>query len=188
MSLVNKGDALVDQGEWDRAVECYNQAIQVADEIGNPQFQKGARTVFALASLYAGDLLAARAAAETARQYNVPQNNHNVLVLLGVIALRQGDRPAAQEAFAAAVAQADALLTQTAQYYDALDTKGLALCGLVLCGEGEHLTAAVEAFQAARAINQDPGSVRRVLRLLDALALADAAGVLAQVRAAAAGQ
>ena len=67
--------------------------------------------------------------------------------------LRQGDRTTAQEAFATAVAQANALLTQTAQNYGALDTKGLALCGLVLCSKGEHLTAAVEAFQAARAIN-----------------------------------
>ena len=87
--------------------------------------------------------------------------------------------------------QANALLTHTAHNYRALDTKGLALCGLVLCDEGEHLTAAVEAFQAARAINRDPGIVQRVLRLLDALALADAAEILAQlapVRTAAAGE
>ena len=83
--------------------------------------------------------------------------------------------------------QANALLTHTAHSYGSLDTKGLALCGLVLCGEGKHLAAAVEAFQAARAINRDPGIVQRLLRLLDALALADAAGILAQVRVVAAG-
>ena len=38
----------------------------------------------------------------------------------------------AQKAFATAVARADALLTHTAQNYRALDTKGLALCGLLL--------------------------------------------------------
>jgi tetratricopeptide (TPR) repeat protein len=187
-NLANKGYVLVDQGEWDKAVEIYNQAIQIADEIGSAQFQDAARQGLALAHLYTGDLPAARAAAETARQYDIPQNNHDVLALLGVILLRQGDRPAAQEAFAAAVAQADVLLAHTAHNYRALDTKGLALCGLVLCGEGEHLPASIEAFQAVRAINQDPGIVQRVLRLLDALALADAARILLQVRAAAAGQ
>jgi tetratricopeptide (TPR) repeat protein len=187
-NLVNKGTTLVDQGKWDEAVELYNQAMQIADEIGNAQFQGDAREGLARAYLYAGDLPAARTTAETARQYDEPRNNHNVLALLGVIVLRQGDRPAAQEAFAAAVAHANALLTHTAHSYGALYIKGLALCGLMLCDEGAHLTAAVEAFQAARAINQDPGIVQRILRLLDALALADAAGVLAQVRAAAAGQ
>jgi tetratricopeptide (TPR) repeat protein len=187
-NLVNKGAVLVDQGEWEKAVALYNQAMQVADEIGNAQFQSAAHRGLAVAHLYSGDLPAARTAAETARQYGFPLDNHNVLALLGVIALRQGDRPAAQEAFAAAAAEADALLTHTAQYYDALDAKGLALCGLALCSTGAHLTAAAEAFQAARAINQDPGVVRRVLRLLDTLALADTARVLAQVRAAAAKQ
>ena len=56
------------------------------------------------------------------------------------------------------------------------------------CGAGEHLTAAVEAFRAARMVNQDSGIVGRVLRLLGALALADETGVLAQARAAVAGE
>src|SRR5262249_12662721 len=139
-NLANKGNVLVNQGEWEKAIELNNQAMQVADEIGNAQFQNAARESLALAHLYAGDLPAARTAAEAARQYDIPQNNHNVLALLGVIVLRQGNRLAAQEAFAAAVAHADALLAHTAHSYDALDTKGLALCGLVLCGTGEHLT------------------------------------------------
>jgi tetratricopeptide (TPR) repeat protein len=128
-NLANKGATLVDQGEWDKAIEFCNQAIQIADEIGNARFQNAARRGLALAHLYSGDLPAARAVAEIARQYDVPQKNHNVLAILGVIALRQGDYPAAQEAFAAAVTQANALLTHTVQYYAALDTKGLALCG-----------------------------------------------------------
>jgi len=186
-NLANKGVGLVDQGEWEKAIELYNQVMQVVDEIANAQFQNAAREGLALAHLYSGDLPTARTIAEAARQYDVPQTNHYVLALLGVIALRQGDHPAAQEVFTAAVTQADTLLIHTTQNYRALDTKGIALCGLVLCGEGKHLAAAVEAFQAARAINRDPGIVQRLLRLLDALALADAAGILAQVRVVAAG-
>ena len=86
----------------------------------------------ALAHLCAGDLTAARAAAEAARRYDVPQNNHYVLALLGVIALRQGDRAAAQEAFTAAWLRRMRCWRTAAQYYAALDSKGLALGGLAL--------------------------------------------------------
>ena len=68
--------------------------------------------------------------------------------------------------FAEARAQADCPLAHTAQNYYALDVKGLALCGLVLCGERKNLPAAIEAYQAARAINKDAGVVGRFLRLL----------------------
>jgi len=147
-------------------------------------------------------LNAARAAAEAARQYDEPQNNHFALALLGVIALQQGERAAAQEVFTGALAQADALLALTAQNFAALDSKGLALAGLALCenlvGAGlvpapgadtrpAPTQAAIAAYRAARAINKEAGVVGRVVRLLDALALAHPQGaeVLSAVRAAA---
>jgi hypothetical protein len=104
-----------------------------------------------------------------------------------VIALRQGDRDAAREAFTAAVVQADALLALTPEYYRALDSKGLALCGLALLGEDAGGLAA-DAYRAARAINREAGVVARVLRLFDALAVADTEGALAEARGAAAGE
>ena len=124
---------------------------------------RGALATLALAHLYSGDLPAARAAAEQARQYDVPQNNHNVLALLGVIALRQNDLPAAREAFTAALTHAEGLLAHTPEYLDALDAKALALAGL---GETDNARA---AYQAARAINRDPGIVQRATRLLNQL-------------------
>ncbi len=49
---------------------------------------------------------------------------------------------------------------------------------------------AVRTFRAARAINKDAGIVARVLRLMDALALADPRGteILAEARQAAVGE
>jgi tetratricopeptide (TPR) repeat protein len=164
------------------------EAIQIADEIEFTQIQNEARFSLALAHLVAGDLPAARAAIEEARQYDVPANNHNVLALHGVIALRQGESSAAQEAFAAAVAAADDLLAKTAESYDALDAKGLALAGLALCGDAAQVPAAVAAFRAARAITSAPGIVAGALQVFDALDVCDASGRLAEVRAAAAGE
>jgi tetratricopeptide (TPR) repeat protein len=219
--LENTGHALLALNEIAKSIQSYSQAIQVADEINFPQTQNYARWGLALAHLYAAQinpkglrdplgLEAARAAVEAARQYDVPQNNHNVAALLGIIALRQhavgrggvippnaGDMTsplrAAQEAFTAAIQHADALLAQTPEYYDALDGKGIALCGLgMLSADREtdkRMTEAVVAFRAARKINHDAGVVARAVRLLDALALAhpNGAAVLAEARHAAGG-
>ncbi len=111
-----------------------------------------------------------------------------MLALLGVITLRQDDRPEARATFVEAADEADKLLRDSEHNYRAWDTKGLALCGLALCeGSSEHLPDAIDAYKAARAINQDAGIVGHVLRLFDELAEADVAGLLAEVRDAAAG-
>ena len=115
-------------------------------------------------------------------------NNHNVLALLGLIAMRQGDRVAAAEAFSAAISHADVMLDRCDQNYNALDAKGLALAGLAVLEGGQRAAEAIAAFRAARAITSAPGIVGRVKRLLDALAPADATGILAGVYEAAAGQ
>ncbi|MBM3129758.1 MAG: tetratricopeptide repeat protein [Chloroflexi bacterium] len=209
--LNNRADVLIDEKRFDEAIESYKQAIQIADEIGLTTIQNYARWGTALAHLYAAQinpkglrdpsgLEAARAAAESARQYDVPQNNHNVAALLGIIALRHAaqsagaaDVVAARAAFTAAIAHADALLAQTPELYDALDAKGIALCGLALhngLDRIERTNQAVETFRAARAINKDAGIVARVVRLLDALALVHPNGkeILAEARKAASGE
>lgn len=108
-------------------------------------------------------------------------------MVLGLIALRQGDRTAAQKAFATAIHQASALLTQSPHLFGALDIQGIAFCGLALCESSKHIQAAKEAYKAARAINSDAGIVRRVLRYFDSLAMADTDVILAEVRVDAAG-
>jgi len=57
-----------------------------------------------------------------------------------------------------------------------------------LCGDGARVNDAIAAYRAARAINQDAGIVKRVLRLFDALAVVDINGILRDVRPAAAGE
>ncbi|NUO81775.1 hypothetical protein HUU05_17025, partial [candidate division KSB1 bacterium] len=186
------GRVHIDQENWQLAIARFNEAIQIADEIGKTQDQNEARQGLALAHLYSDDLSSALQAVKDAAQYDLPQNNHNVLALLGAIALRQADRPAALEAFAAAVQHTEHMLAHSAQNYEALDAKGLAWSGLALCEGPQHvaaaIAAAIAAFRAARALNQDAGIVKGVLRLFDELAKADKKGVLKEVRAAAAGE
>ena len=96
------------------------------------------------------------------------------------------EREAATEAFVTAAAKSDAVL-QFAANFNALDSKGVALSGLVLCGDASRLTPAIEAHRSARAINRDAGVVGRVVWLYDQMAPADAAGQLETARAAVGG-
>jgi tetratricopeptide (TPR) repeat protein len=188
VNLTYLGDIHADQGAWHKAIELYTQATQIAVETANAQFAIAAFSGLALAHLYSGHLSEARTAIENARKYQVPRSNYIVVGLLGLIALRQGDRATAHGAFNEAITLADALLSGSPQQYKCLETQGLALCGLTLyTGSGDYISAAIDAYRAARTINADVGVVGRALRLLDALALAGPAGVLARVRRAAAG-
>jgi tetratricopeptide (TPR) repeat protein len=186
--LANLAKALVDEKRYIEAMWYAVESVKIAEELHITYIGSYGNGCLALVYLYIKELSSARAAAEAARHYDAPNNNHCILALLGLIALRQGDVAAAQEAFAEAVAQAVAMVTHSTQNFRALDSKGLALCGLVVCGDAGRVAEAIEAYKAARAINKDAGTVSRVLRLFDTLAEADEAGVLAGMRVSAAGE
>jgi hypothetical protein len=80
------------------------------------------------------------------------------------------------------VAAAEKLLKLTPQNYEALDAKGLALCGLAVAGKPEKVESALAAFRAARQITRAAGIVARVRRLFNELLPADSGGILAPVR------
>jgi tetratricopeptide (TPR) repeat protein len=185
--LENTGHAFLSLEEYPNAEENYKHALQIADEISFPQTQNFARWGMAQAYLFQNDLVNARATIEAALQFDVPGNNHNASALRGIIALRQGERATAQEAFTKSIAQADEILAKTPDYYDALDAKGLALCGLALTPGDSQLKAdchlqAIETFSAARKIEPHAGVVKSVLRLFDELVKCDGEDLLKGVR------
>jgi tetratricopeptide (TPR) repeat protein len=181
-------DCFSDNGDYRQAVQQARAAVEISEETQEPRLESYCRGSLALAYLLTGRIAEARSAAEAARKCEVPENDHCILTLSGVIALREDDRAAAFQTFTSAVTETDRMLALSSGNYEVLDSKALALCGLALCGKSDRLPAAVEAYRAARKINRDAGVVKRVLRLLDALAVVDTQGVLAEVRAAAAGE
>jgi len=194
--LENTGHAFFSLGDFQKARESYQQAIQIADEISFTQTQNFARWGLAQAYLVQNDLVNARAIIEAALQYDVPGNNHDASALHGIVALQQGERETAQEAFTKSIAQADEILAKTPEYYDALNAKGLALCGLILCRgavpapddvPAPTINDAIETFRKARKIAPHAGVVKSVLRLFDELVKCDEEGVLKDVRKAAEG-
>ena len=182
------GMVYLGRSEWNNAIHAFKQAIEIADETANTQFQNEARKCLALAGLYQGDIAMARDMAEAAGQYDFPMNNASVSTLRGIVALRQGDFSAARTAFSTALAQSHELLNQCPQLYDAWDAQGIAACGMALCEDANHISAATEAFQVARGINSDSGAVQRLLRFFDALQKSDKDGILKDVRKTAAGK
>jgi len=210
--LENLGHEFLSLMEYQKAEENYQRAIEIADEISILLVQMNARLGLAQTYLFQNDLENTRTIIETVLQYDVPNSNHSASALHGIIALRQEDTESAQAAFRQAIAQADELLAKTPEYYEALDAKGLALCGLALVERGnltglnedtlnldavqknQHslkeaqgdlsgfIREAIETFQKAREIAPHAGVVKRVLRLFDELAKCDSEGVLEGVR------
>jgi tetratricopeptide (TPR) repeat protein len=188
------GHALISVREYCQAEKYYREAVQIADEILSPPEQLSARCGLAQAYLLQNDLFNARATAESTLTHDDPTNNHSATALHGIIALRQGERETAQEAFTKSIAQADEILAKTPDFYSALDARGLALCGLALCDDRlltmdrkKKINEAVETFRAARKIAPHAGVVKSVLRLFDELVKCDEEGTLNDVRKAAEG-
>jgi len=203
---------LIDLGDFQYAIEKFNFSLLIADEINKLQTQIVARAGLAQAYLFQNDAVNARANIEAALQYNVPRNNHGVTSLYGIILLRQGEHgnvSEARDAFTRAIAQADELLVQSPEYYSALDTRGLALCGLAICrsrlrspgrgqrdpGDNEELSRskrdlqdAIETFRTARKVAPHAGIVKRALRLFDELVKCDEQGILKNMRNAVEGR
>jgi tetratricopeptide (TPR) repeat protein len=187
LDLINLGDCQADLAAWGQATGYCERAIAISDEIGFAQARHEGRLSLASVHLHAGELDAARETLRTTRAEDYPPTAAGMALILGIVLARQASRDAAREAFTDGVRLADSLLEQTSDNYSVLDTKALALCGIALVDGPEKLTEASSMFRAARAITRSPGTVRRVLRLFDDLALADPAGILEPIRHTAAG-
>jgi tetratricopeptide (TPR) repeat protein len=184
----NIGEALTDLGKYKESIEHHQQAQLIAKEINDVGALQYNIWGEAQTQLFQNDLVNARATIEAALQYDLAENNHNVSALHGIIALRQRERKTAQEAFTKSIAQADEILAKTPEFYEALDAKGLASCGLAICEDKKYITTAIETFRAARKIAPHAGVVKRLLRLFDELVKCDEEGILKDVRSAAEGK
>lgn len=186
-SLGELAELQILQQNWPKAAQYFQQAIEIAEDIGSVQVANSGRRGLALVSVCRDQLTTARQVVDALAESDIPVSKHSNAAVLGIVALRQGDMATATGAFHRAVAEANELIARTSGLGDALDTKGLAHAGLALCGDGSHLSAARCAYRNARSVTSDQGIVRGVLFLFDVLAGADVNGMLGEVRREAAG-
>ena len=186
--LGNLGGYYIDYGGLEKSNNYCIQSIDIADQINYAQVQSGSRSRLALIYLLQTDLVDARTIIESAITFDVPENNHNVATLQGIIFLRQGNVNLAIQAFTSAIIRADEILAKTPEYYSALDARGLALCGLAICDDKKYVADANDAFHNARKIASYAGVVKQSLRLFDELVKCDEEGILKDVRNAVEGK
>jgi len=185
-TLHNLAQVKIDQERYAEAIEYASMGMKIGEQIGSPKLQSDHYSALACAYLYCNpeELSKAFAAAQAAQQHDIPQNNHYVSLLIGIIALRQKDPKSAREAFTAALTQSSELLHHNQRNYRALETKWLALCGLVLCGEQNCTSAAIEAHRQAKEIFRHTGNegiIKPSHRLMRALLLADVENTLLEL-------
>lgn len=186
--LEDYGDALLDLGHIEDAILMYKQAIQIASEINFLETQSYSRWGLAQAYLMLKDLLGSYNTLVEASLYDVVLVNYNISTLMGIVKLQLGDVSMAGIAFKRAVEQADIILSNTSEHYDALESKGLAFCGLVLADNKAFISDAKEIFQQSRKIINAAGVINRTLRLFDELIKVDREGTLAEIRPLIAGK
>jgi tetratricopeptide (TPR) repeat protein len=183
-TLHSLAEALIDLDDYTKAIEQANEGVKIGNKISSPKLQIENHCALARAYLYSNNLSAAYDSAQIAQQLNVPQEKHWALVLLGVICLRQGNRTDAREAFSKALQQASQLLTYNSSNYRALNTKGLALSALPLCGRPTRLSDTLRSYRDSQIINQNAlGVSKRILRLVDELAMVASSKKFKQVQA-----
>lgn len=175
MCLGNAAESLIFLKEFNEAKKLAHKALQIANDHDYIAGLSYFNYYLALSEFYSEqpNLDAARISAENASKYNEPLLNHCVWVLLGSIILRQGFPSVASNAFMKAIEHADNLLREYPEDCNALDSKGVAFCGLTLCGETEALSSAKKILEKARKVSRDKGIVDQTLRLIEAISEVD---------------
>jgi len=183
---------LIELDDLQSAIKHSRDALQIGSEISSPEVSLESINTLGTAYLFSDKLPdALQIVQDAGNYYDQPKFMFNISTLHGIIALRQGERETAQEAFMKSIAQADEILAKTPDYYSALDAKGLALCGSAVSREwrienskerDEIVAEAIETFKRARGIAPHAGVVKSVLRLFDELVKCDEEGMLKDVR------
>jgi len=193
-------DMYIATGDLTAAFQHLNDALPIAQETASPVDLNFVYSGLAQGHLYNDDLIEARKASVSALEYVRPSDRHFAAALQGVILTRlafSGDQQASNirqaiESFEDALTNVDMLLADTEDLYSPKYSRGLALVGLALCAEmgaaslqspQDYVEQAITAYQAARKNCDAAGVLADARRRLDALAVADANGILAPVRA-----
>jgi tetratricopeptide (TPR) repeat protein len=188
LCLNAEASALIDDGHAHQAIEPAADAVVIGARTHNPNLSREANGMLALAYLCAGNLDAASGAADAAARYRRSRRALGAFALRGITAFRKGDQEAARLAFLDAHVQAEVLRERESRNFQVLDTHGLVLCGLALCGDLDQIDRAISAYQAARRVTRAPSAIRRSRRLLDELGHDRDPDELAAVRRAANGR
>jgi tetratricopeptide (TPR) repeat protein len=170
------------QGEYNTAITIFEKVIVAIDDISFLQGQTESRFYLACTYMLQEKLSAANEMIRAAAQFKFPLNLPDVFVVLGIVALRQGDCDTGQRSFTTSLQHIRAMNDKSHPLYQDIFTTGLALCGLAICENAAYVSIAKTTFGEARAICAEKGVIQWITQLFDALAKADSNGLLREVR------
>ncbi|MFX0197037.1 MAG: tetratricopeptide repeat protein [Candidatus Hodarchaeota archaeon] len=180
----NLAAIFVGQSNYKEAIKYAETGARLGTDIENPTIVTYSNIYLALANLAKGNLVAARNAIGICVKYQLPKTAHRVQVIVGIIELRRGNTEKAKEAFKRALSEADSLLEITKDYYQPLESKGLAYCGLAAISDNSHIQDAIAAYTKARSIARAEGITKQALFIFDLLAIGHSRDLLGGVRTA----
>jgi tetratricopeptide (TPR) repeat protein len=172
-------------GDLEDALNQIKCTAKLAEGTENSQYDVDFRIVSAMAKLRSDQLEEALNMIKPILQTEYELNLPEILILNGIILLRQKKSKEATQQFIATIRLADRLLEASTMFYSALEAKGLAACGLAICEKKErmqHISLAIKCYRDARSIVTAPGVVKRALFFFDECAKADDQGILSEVR------
>lgn len=169
--LAEEAEILIAKAHWPQALAPARRATEIAAKTRDSRLSCEANRTLALALLGGGQIGEAWEAARTAVHYGDDLWSMSAFAVQGVAAFRQGLNAKAREAFLEAHLRAETLYERAADNYQVLDTKGLVLYGLELCGGPEQFGRAVAAYKEARRLAPARGAAERARLLLEQLCM-----------------
>ncbi|MFI0486756.1 TIR domain-containing protein [Actinomadura sp. 9N215] len=174
-------------GAIDRAIELAEQAANIGVRSGVAEVSHAAAETLTRIQLQTGEIEGALVTARAGARIRPGRKAAGLLAVRGIAELRLRRPEAAHRCFLGAHHQAREVLKWEKGVYQVLETNGLVLTGLVLCGQTEHLQKAEKAYHSARRITREPGAVWLCVQLFEALAKGADPKLLKGVRDAAMG-
>ncbi|MCK2218292.1 TIR domain-containing protein [Actinomadura sp. ATCC 31491] len=169
--FAEEAEILIAEGQWQQALAPAREATKIAARTRDSRLSCEANRTLAVALLCGKQIDEAWHAANTAVHNGDDLWSMSAFAVKGIAAFRHGRDAAAREAFLEAYLRARTLHERAADNYQVLDTKGLVLYGLNLCGGPEQFDRAVAAYRKARHLAPARGAARRARLLLEQLCM-----------------
>ena len=169
LALSNLAVLHLDRMNYSGAINCAEKARSIAERAGSILLQSYSQWCVSIGYLFRGNLASAQDAIDEAARFDVPQMNHSVAVLRGIVAFKQGEQERAETSFRRAIEAATGLLKRNRRSLTAHETLGLAECGLMLCAFPGASERARSHYQNARILNAGAGLINREMAFLKCL-------------------
>ena len=163
-------EVFIMEERYEEAISYVNQGIKIAQEVENPKLYSATYSAYAYANLLLNRLDEAWKAAITAEKYDYPPNSYYILMLLGLIALKQNQKKTSYNYIIKMLKNVKQTLSSMRVFsFKILDAQFIGICCLILITDtnnSEDYTAkATNTYKKARNLNQSQGTLKRIQQL-----------------------